>query len=84
MGKDFAEKLLLPVIAVVAAVFAFSSFFIVPPGEVAIKTRLGSIVDSYSEGLHFKMPFLENITKFSIQISAPIFRRRHSQRTCRP
>ena len=68
MEKDFSGKLLLPIIAVAAAVLAFSTFFIVPPGEVAIKTRLGAIVDSYSEGLHFKMPFIESITKFSIQI----------------
>jgi regulator of protease activity HflC (stomatin/prohibitin superfamily) len=68
MEKDIAGKLVLPVIGVVATVLAFSSFFIVPPGEVAIKTRLGSIVNSYSEGVHFKLPFLESITKFSIQI----------------
>jgi regulator of protease activity HflC (stomatin/prohibitin superfamily) len=35
---------------------------------VAIKTRLGSIVDSYSEGLNFKIPMLESVTRFSIQI----------------
>ena len=68
MDKDFTGKLLLPVVVVIAAVLAFSTYFIVPPGEVAIKTRLGAIVDSYSEGLHFKLPFLESITKFSIQI----------------
>lgn len=68
MENDFTGKMLLPVIVVVVAVFAFSSFFIVPPGEVAIKARLGTIVDSYGEGLHFKLPLLEKITKFSIQI----------------
>ena len=68
MEKDYLGKLLLPIIVVVAAVFAFSSFFIIAPGEVAVKTRLGGIVDSYSEGMHFKIPLVENITKFSIQI----------------
>lgn len=68
MEKDYLGKLLVPVIAVLAAVIALSSFFIISPGEVAIKTRLGSIVDSYSEGLHFKMPLVESIIKFSIQI----------------
>jgi len=68
MEKDYLGKLWVPLLAVVAAVVVFSSFFIVPPGEVAIKNRLGSIVDSYSEGLHFKMPFVESITRFSIQI----------------
>jgi regulator of protease activity HflC (stomatin/prohibitin superfamily) len=68
MEKDYLGKLLVPVILVAAAVIGLSAFFIVPPGEVAIKTRLGSIVDSYSEGIHFKLPFLESVTKFSIQI----------------
>jgi regulator of protease activity HflC (stomatin/prohibitin superfamily) len=68
MEKDYLGKLLVPVIAVAAAVIAFSAFFIITPGEVAIKTRLGAIVDSYSEGLHFKLPLVESIIKFSIQI----------------
>ncbi|OGR77015.1 MAG: hypothetical protein A2X32_06955 [Elusimicrobia bacterium GWC2_64_44] len=68
MEKDYLGKLLVPVIAVVVAVIAFSSFFIIAPGEVAIKTRVGSIVDSYSEGMHFKLPLVESIIKFSIQI----------------
>jgi len=68
MEKDIMGKLLFPIVLVVAAVLAFSTFFIVPPGEVAIKTRLGAIVASYGEGLHFKLPVIESITKFSIQI----------------
>ena len=51
-----------------AFVFCFSSYFIVEPGEVAVKTRLGSVKGSYSEGLHFKLPFFDDIVKFSIQI----------------
>ena len=68
MEKDFSAKLLLPFIIILCVFAVFSTYFIVPPGEVAIKTRLGAIVDSYSEGLHFKLPFMESITKFSIQI----------------
>ncbi|MHB0994925.1 MAG: prohibitin family protein [Elusimicrobiales bacterium] len=68
MEKDYIGKLLIPVAAVAAVVLFFSAFFIVPPGEVAIKTRLGSIVDSYSEGMNFKIPFFESVTRFSIQI----------------
>src|SRR3989338_3660197 len=68
MEKDIMGKLLLPAVLVVAVMLAFSAFFIVPPGEVAIKTRLGAIVDSYGEGMHFKLPFVESVTKFSIQI----------------
>ncbi|OGR65354.1 MAG: hypothetical protein A2X31_10000 [Elusimicrobia bacterium GWB2_63_22] len=68
MEKDYLGKLWIPVLAVAVVILALSAFFIVPPGEVAIKTRLGSIVDSYSEGMHFKMPLVESITRFSIQI----------------
>lgn len=68
MEKNITGRLLLPVAAVLIFMLGFSSYFIVPPGEVAIKTRLGAIVDSYSEGLHFKLPFVEAITRFSIQI----------------
>ena len=48
--------------------FGMMAFFVVSPGEVAVKTRMGRIVDSYEEGLHFKFPMIETITKFSIQI----------------
>ena len=68
MEKDYLGKLLIPVVFVLALVAVFSSFFIISPGEVAIKTRMGAIVGSYSEGLHFKVPFIDGITKFSIQI----------------
>jgi regulator of protease activity HflC (stomatin/prohibitin superfamily) len=68
MEKDNFAKLLIPVAFVLAAIVAFSSFYIISPGEVAIKTRMGAIVGSYSEGLHFKLPFVDAITKFSIQI----------------
>ncbi len=68
MEKDYLAKLWVPVLAVAAVILALSAFFIVPPGEVAIKTRLGSIVDSYSEGMHFKLPMVESVTRFSIQI----------------
>lgn len=68
MEKDYLGKLWIPVLAVAVVIMALSAFFIVPPGEVAIKTRLGSIVDSYSEGMHFKLPMVESITRFSIQI----------------
>ena len=44
---------------------AFSSYFTVDAGQSAIKLRFGKIVGSYEEGLHFKIPFVDNIEKFS-------------------
>ena len=56
-------------IAGLAAVFLlFGSWFIVSPGQVAIKTRLGSLIGSYGEGLHFKFPVIDSVYDFSIQI----------------
>lgn len=68
MEKDIAGKLTAAFSVFALAVVMLGSFFIVSPGEVAIKTRLGKIVDSYEEGLHFKIPLMESIIKFSIQI----------------
>ena len=59
------------IIAFLAFVLGFSSYFIVEPGEVAVKTRLGAVKGSYSEGLHFKLPFFDDIVKFS-RFSVPI------------
>ncbi len=68
MEKDLSGKILAGMIGLFAVMFFLSAYFIVRPGEVAVKTRLGKIVDSYDEGIHFKAPFLEDITRFSIQI----------------
>ncbi|MEI7481972.1 MAG: prohibitin family protein [Elusimicrobiota bacterium] len=68
MEKDLTAKITAVVIAGAIAIVLLGSFFIVSPGEVAIKARLGKIVDSYEEGLHFKVPLMESIIKFSIQI----------------
>ncbi len=68
MEKDLMGKMLAPLLVLALVLAGFMSFFIVSPGEVAIKTRLGAIVDSYSEGLHFKLPLIESITRFPIQI----------------
>ncbi|MDQ7773873.1 MAG: prohibitin family protein [Elusimicrobiales bacterium] len=68
MEKDFSGKVLAGMIGLFAVMFLFSAYFIVKPGEVAVKTRLGKIIDSYDEGIKFKLPFLEDITRFSIQI----------------
>lgn len=58
----------LSIVLFLAAIVILSSYFIVEPGRVAVKTRLGAVVGSYGEGLHFKLPVLEDIVRFSIQI----------------
>ncbi|MDT8286749.1 MAG: prohibitin family protein [Elusimicrobiales bacterium] len=68
MEKALIGKVLAGVIGAAVLMFVFSAYYIVRPGEVTVKTRLGKIIDSYDEGVHFKLPVLEDVTKFSIQI----------------
>ena len=61
----------LPIlIAVVLIAFAvYSSIFTVNERQYAIKFRLGEIVKTdYKPGLHWKIPFINNIRKFDKRI----------------
>jgi membrane protease subunit HflC len=61
-------KLLIPVIALLA-VAVYASAFKVNQWEVALKLRLGEIIDSdYEPGLHWMMPVLNNVKKFDARI----------------
>ena len=55
-------------ILVVAAVLSMSTF-IVHEREIAIKFKLGEIVDSdYEPGIYFQIPFINNVRKFDSRI----------------
>ncbi len=56
------------VVGLLALIIVLGSWFTVDPGQVAIKTRLGRLVGAYGEGLHLKVPMIESVDKFSIQI----------------
>lgn len=58
----------LLVVGLIILITLVDGFFTIQPGEVGLKIRLGKIVDSYSEGLYFKIPFIETIDRFSIRI----------------
>jgi len=45
-----------------------SGYFTVKPGEVAIKIRLGKLSGAYEEGFYIKIPFIDEIGKYSIKI----------------
>lgn len=54
---------------VVAALVVYSFTFVVREWEMALKLRLGEIVDSdYAPGLHLKVPILHNVKKFDGRI----------------
>lgn len=69
---DNTKKLVLSGIAgfgvLMLILFAFSSYFTVEPGEVAVRTRMGKIVDTYTEGIHLKIPMIESVYKFTTRI----------------
>lgn len=60
---------LLLIIAVVAALGIRMSVFTVDEREHAVKFRFGEIVKSnYAPGIHFKIPFVNNVTKYPDRI----------------
>lgn len=62
-------KTLAPIGLVVLALVVYASTFIINQWEVALKLRLGEIVDSdYEPGLHFMIPILNNIVTFDGRI----------------
>jgi membrane protease subunit HflC len=62
-------KTLAPIGLVLLALIVYAATFIVNQWEVAIKLRLGEIVDSeYEPGLHWMVPVLNNVKKFDGRI----------------
>ena len=64
MNKSF-----LLILVVILVVLGLSSMFTVKETEYAIKFQLGRIVRAdYSPGLHFKIPFINNVLKFDRRV----------------
>lgn len=64
-----AIKISLLLVIVVAGLLLLSSVFTVNERELAMKFRLGEIVKTdYKPGLHFKLPFVNNVRKFDKRI----------------
>lgn len=62
-------RALMPFGLLLLAWIASMSFFTVDERELAIKFRLGKIIQTeFEPGLHFKMPFINNVRKFPRQI----------------
>lgn len=57
------------IVVLIAAVIVGMSVFVVDEREHAIKFQLGEIIRSdYEPGLHFKLPFVQNVFKFPNRI----------------
>jgi membrane protease subunit HflC len=64
MNKPF-----LLILVAILAILGISSVFVVSETEYAIKFQLGRIVKAdYEPGLHFKMPFINNVRKFDRRV----------------
>jgi regulator of protease activity HflC (stomatin/prohibitin superfamily) len=57
-------------ILILGAMTALDGFVIIDPGESGAVVRLGAVqTDSYmTEGLHFKLPFIETVDRINVQI----------------
>jgi membrane protease subunit HflC len=66
---DQGKKLVFLVLAAVTVMVASASMFTVKEWERAVLFRLGEIVKTdYDPGLHFKIPFINNVRKFDGRI----------------
>lgn len=60
------SKAVLTGVSLLLLILIFSSLSVVSEGQIAVKTRLGKIVESIKEpGLYFKLPFIEQIEQMS-------------------
>ncbi|MEM7016488.1 MAG: protease modulator HflC [Pseudomonadota bacterium] len=63
------SKTIAGILAVIIALIAINSMFIVDQRKFALKLRLGRVVGAgYEPGLNFKLPFIENIRYFEKRI----------------
>lgn len=61
-------KVVLITIAVITLIFnILGSFYTVQAGERALVFRFGDVVSTESEGLHFKLPFVDKVLKVDIR-----------------
>ncbi len=63
------KSTLAGIIIVLVAALGLSSLFIVNQWELALKLRLGEIVDAdYAPGLHWRVPIIHDVKKFDARI----------------
>ena len=66
---NISKIILFIIVGLFVTVTVFNSFTIIKSGEVGLKVRLGKITDSsITEGVNFKIPFIEKIVKVNIKV----------------
>jgi modulator of FtsH protease HflC len=67
----FQNKMVLGAVAFLVLMLLSTTIFTVRQTETAIKLQLGKVIRSdYEPGLHFKIPFIQNVRKFDIRIQS--------------
>lgn len=65
--NNLSVRTILSIIAVIfLIVVLFSSFYFVGPAEVGVVKRFGRIVGTYDPGIHWKIPFLDQVIKVDV------------------
>lgn len=69
-GSSLSGKwIFLGIIALFAVITFFASFIVVPAGHTGVVITMGKVADHVqSEGLHFKIPFVQQVVKISNKI----------------
>jgi len=60
-------KIILIVVSLLIFQGVYSSFYTIEPGEVGIVLRFGKYTRTTMPGLHFKVPYLEDLTKVDVE-----------------
>ena len=60
-------KILLIVLALLLFQGVYSCFYTIEPGEVGVVLRFGQYTRTTHPGLHFKIPYLEDLTKVDVE-----------------
>jgi membrane protease subunit HflK len=63
LSRIFSKKLLILIPIFILLVICLSSYYVVSPGYKAVIFRMGKVVNTTEQGLHFKIPFIDEVDK---------------------
>jgi regulator of protease activity HflC (stomatin/prohibitin superfamily) len=66
-SRNWLRTVVLVVVALVALMTLFGSWYTVDQGERAVVLRLGATVGEDGPGLHFKLPWINTVHKITVQ-----------------
>ncbi|OQA48721.1 MAG: Modulator of FtsH protease HflK [Bacteroidetes bacterium ADurb.Bin302] len=59
----FSKKLLVLIPVFILLAIGLSSYYVVSPGYKAVVFRMGKVINTTEQGLHFKIPFIDEVDK---------------------